>query len=311
MLAVARAHVIVTAGLVCTSMLVIGMVGTAAAKGPKTSVGRITLTLVDDSRPTPANGSYAGAPNRTLETVVSFPKRGGKALHGPLPLVVFATGYGGTSTNYAPLYDHWVQAGYVVAAPNFPLSSEHAPGGTSAADFTSQPGDLRFVLDELLKANKQRRSGLYRVVDPKRVGLVGKSLGGITVLTVGYNPAERDPRFKAVIAMTATPSGGVDFTGITTPLLLVHGDADTLVPISGSQESYDRAQGPKFFVTVHGSTHGSAFGGATDPASTLVEVTTLHFLDRYVNGMKAGLTQLQRDGAVATRNGVGSLQATP
>jgi predicted dienelactone hydrolase len=300
----------VIAGLVCSGVFVVGTVGTAVAKGPKTTVRRITLTLVDDSRPTPANGTYAGASSRTLETVVSYPARGGKALRGPLPLVVFATGYGGTATNYAPLYDHWVHAGYVVAAPTFPLSSENAPGGTSAGDFTSQPGDLRFVLDQVLQLNGKRGSKLFHLVDPKRVGLVGKSLGGITVLSVGYNPAERDPRFKAVIAMTAIPGGGVNFEAAT-PLLLVHGDADTTVPISGSQESYARAQAPKFFVTVHGSTHGSAFGGGSDPASTLVEVTTLHFLDRYVNGKKAGLTQLQRDGDTAAKNGAGSLQATP
>ena len=133
----------------------------------------------------------------------------------------------------------------------------------------------------------------------------------LDVLTVGYAPAERDPRFKAVVAMTAIASGGVDFTGIPTPLLLVHGDADTTVPITGSQGSYDRAQGPKFFVTVHGSTHGSAFEGKSDPASTLVEISVVDFLDRYVKGTKAALGRLQKVGAVATRDSVGTLQASP
>jgi predicted dienelactone hydrolase len=306
---VVRAHAVVIAGLVCSGVLVVGTVGTAAAKAPRVSVRRVTLTLVDSSRPTPPNGSYPGAASRTLETVVSIPKGGG--VHGPFPLIVYATGYGGTATNYAPLYDHWVRAGYVVAAPTFPLSSDHAPGGTSGADIGSQPGDLRFVLDQVLKMNGERGSKLHVLVDPKRVGLVGKSLGGITVLTVGYNPAERDPRFKAIAAMTAITTRGVDFTGITTPLLLVHGDADTTVPIGGSQDAYARATAPKFFVTVRGATHGSAFEGKSDSASVLVETSVVDFLDRYVKGTTSALARLQRAGAAATRNGVGSLQATP
>src|SRR3982074_656831 len=107
---------------------------------PPVSVERISLTLVDESRATPANATYEGAPHRVLETVVSYPVRQGRAVEGPMPFIVFATGYGGTSTNYVGLYDHWVRAGYVVAAPTFPLSCSDAPGGTSGADLASQPG---------------------------------------------------------------------------------------------------------------------------------------------------------------------------
>jgi hypothetical protein len=33
----------------------------------------MTVTLVDSSRPTPPNGSYAGAPDRTLVTDIWYP----------------------------------------------------------------------------------------------------------------------------------------------------------------------------------------------------------------------------------------------
>jgi dienelactone hydrolase len=294
----------------CTMAAMSGVAGGAEMRsgGSAPTVARISLTLVDTARATPANGSYPGAPSRTLETVVSYPLRTGRALKGPLPLVVFATGIGGTATNYAPLYDHWVRAGYVVAAPSFPLSRENAPGGVTS-DLKNQPGDVRFVTAEILRLARARGSRLHGLVDANRVALAGKSLGAITIFEAGFNPAERVPNVKAVIAMTGVvASSAVQLQTVGTPLLLEHGDADTTVPISGSRDAYARAKAPKFFVTLFGQTHGSAFGGGTKPAEQVVEGTTIDFLDRYVKGQSVALGRLQRDGSVS---GVASLQASP
>src|SRR4051794_22098604 len=43
---------------------------------PPFAVGMRTLARVDPSRPTPANGDYAGAPSRTLDTLVMYPAQG-------------------------------------------------------------------------------------------------------------------------------------------------------------------------------------------------------------------------------------------
>jgi dienelactone hydrolase len=278
----------------------------AAQPAKEVVVKRVTLTLVDESRPTPANGDYAGAPDRTLETVVSFPK--GTTKKHPVPLVVYATGIGGTATNYADMYEHWVQAGYMVAAPTFPLSSEDAPGGTTASDLSNQPADLSFVLDEVLRLNAQRGSDLFGLVEPSRIGVVGKSLGALTVMDLIFNPAHHDDRFTAVVSLTGLATGGADFETYTPPLLLVHGDADETVPYRGSEEAYARAQSPKFFVTIAGATHSSAFHGADDPPSIAVVKTVTDFLDTYLKGKKSGLEKLDRDGNV---DGVASLEASP
>jgi dienelactone hydrolase len=278
----------------------------AASRGTEVAVKRVTLTLVDESRPTPANGDYAGAPNRTLETVVSFPKRTPKKR--PIPLVVFATGIGGTATNYADMYDHWVRAGYMVAAPTFPLSSEDAPGGTSASDLSNQPADLSFVLDQVLRLNEERGSDLFGLVDVDRVGVIGKSLGALTVMDLIYNPAFHDDRFTAVVILTGLVTGGADFDAYNPALLLVHGDADETVPYRGSQEAYARAPSPKFFVTIFGASHSSAFHGADDSASIAVVKTVTDFLDSYLKGKKAALPRLERDGNV---DGVASVEASP
>jgi dienelactone hydrolase len=291
------------ARLLTALVLVAALAVPARAGTASPGVSRLELNLVDRSRATPANGSAPGEPTRRLTTVVSYPS-GAKR---PLPLVVFATGFGGTATNYAPLYDDWVRAGYVVAAPNFPLSGEDAPGGQTALDLPSQSGDVKFVVDDILRRSKAPKSKLHRIVDPKRVAIAGKSLGAITVLTAGYSPTERIPNLRAVIAMTgAATDDGTYFTGIDTPLLLLHGDADTTLPIDGSRGVYAKAEPPKFFVTLFGQTHGSAFEGDDSPAAVVVEKATTDFLDRYVKGEKPALSRLHNDADVP---GVASLQA--
>src|SRR5262249_41093610 len=48
----------------------------AAAAIGTFAVGRVERTFVDDSRPTKANGTYAGAPDRTLHTTIYYPAPG-------------------------------------------------------------------------------------------------------------------------------------------------------------------------------------------------------------------------------------------
>jgi predicted dienelactone hydrolase len=282
---------------------------TAGAPGAPYSVGRVTVTFVDVTRPTPANGVYAGAPTRTLPTLVSYPTLNGRPVSEPRPLVVFATGIDDSPTTYQPLFDVWVRAGYVVAELAFPLSGDHAPGGTTAADLGRQPGDVSFVITQLLAADRSARSKLHGLINPQQIGVAGKSLGAITIFEVGYNAAARDRRVRAAIAMTGVvgPSG-THFVGISTPLLLEHGTADTTVPLQGSINAFTQANPPKFFVTLVGQTHSSAFGGGASPAEQVVERTTTDFLDRYLAGRARALARLTRDGNIPD---VASMQATP
>jgi dienelactone hydrolase len=276
-----------------------------APSGPPYQVAPVSFTFVDSSRPTPRNGSYAGAPNRTLVTLVSLPVGAPE----PAPLVVFSTGIGGTATNYAGLYRHWVEAGYAVAAPVFPLSNANAPGGSTIADFNAQPGDVRFVLTELLRQSAASTGRLAGKLDPNRVALVGKSLGALTTLRAAFLVADHDTREKAVISLTGGGSGSSTFfTGIKVPLLLVHGDADRTVPYASSVRAFETAERPKYLVTLFGQDHGGAFNGENTAAGGVVVAVTLDFLDAYVRNEPDALARLTRDATVAR---VAKIQSAP
>jgi dienelactone hydrolase len=277
---------------------------TTAAKPPY-RIATLQVTFIDPTRPTPSNGSYPGAKTRTLPTLLSIPVGAPR----PLPLVVFSTGIDGTSTNYQGLYRSWVRAGYAVAAPEFPLSKRNAPGGSTIADFASQPGDVRFVLTALLKNSAANSGHLSGMFDPHEIALVGKSLGALTTLRAAYLVADHETRERAVISLT----GGGDaspqfFTGIKVPLLLEHGDADHTVPYRSSVDAFNTAETPKFLVTLFGQDHGGAFDGENNASARVVENTTLDFLDAYVRDGDTGLAKLTHDGTVAK---VASIRSAP
>jgi hypothetical protein len=91
-----------------------------------------------------------------------------------------------------------VQAGYVVAAPTFPLSS--GPNGVEGAlvDTDHQPGDMSFVLTEVLKLSEDSANPLHNLLESDHVAAAGHSLGAITVLGF-YSKQYADSRFKAVV----------------------------------------------------------------------------------------------------------------
>jgi poly(3-hydroxybutyrate) depolymerase len=274
-------------------------------------------TFVDDTRPTPANGSFAGAPNRTLHTTIYYPARGkpGGAVvpdatpdrgRGPYPLVLFSHGSNSFGAEYEPLLRQWASAGYVVAAPDYPLSKENAPGGSTVADLAQQPADAHFVIDRMLALSTKRSAPLAGTVDAKRIGASGHSLGAVTTYRLVYDTCCVDKRVKAAAVMSGIAGDPpAFFTGISTPLLAEHGDADGVLPYQGGVNAFAKASPPKFFLTLVGGGHTPPYRGAPDPAPTTVAHVTLDFFDRYLKSDQGALRQLRRD---ADRPGVATLQ---
>ena len=201
----------------------------------------------------------------------------------------------------------WAAAGYVVAAPTFPISGHTSQGLGGVADVANQPGDLRFVMTRVL-ALARTKGPLKGKVDARHVGVAGHSLGAVTTLGYVERSCCRDPRVDAAISISGTPLvGGTDFKGKGPPLLLIHGDHDPTVRYAGSTSSYARAAPPKYLLTVLGGLHGDFLAGGTSPAVPIVEATTLDFWNAYLKGDAAALARLPTD----SQPGVTTMQSDP
>jgi dienelactone hydrolase len=279
------------------------------------AVGLRSYTFVDPNRATPPNGSYPGAPSRTLPTLLVYPAEGdpaGPAVenappveHGKgFPLLVFSHGFGGDSmSRFADLTERLVRQGFVVAAPTFPLSSAAAPGGPTPADDANQPGDVSFVITEVLTLARDDRS-LGKTIDRHDIGAYGNSLGAATTLGVAANSCCLDPRLDAAVALWGGEfpyPGGSYFSEPTPPLLLAHGTADARLPYVLSVITYDHAPSPKAFLTLAGAPHNPFFPPWHDPIIRSV----IDFLQGFLDHDPQAIRGLANDGDVP---GVASLQ---
>ena len=196
-----------------------------------------------------------------------------------------------------PLLEKWASAGFVVAAPLFPLTNSGTGGGADLSDYIHQPGDMSFVVTQMLRQSAASATPMSGLVNAAEVGAAGHSLGGVTTLGLVANSCCRDSRIKAAVVMSGDPitfpTGTVE-DGSAPPLLLVHGNADPTVPYVSSVDVFNRARAPKGLLTIIGGNHDSP----VDPkgrAFTAVVRTTIDFFDRYLRGQKQALTRLDHD----------------
>jgi dienelactone hydrolase len=238
------------------------------------SVRTATRTFVDSSRATSANGGFAGASDRTLPVTFWLPDA-----PGPFPLVVFAHGYAVTPAFYAPMLERWAAAGYVVAAPTYPILSGE-PGGASHVDYEQTFADTSFVITQVLALDAADPIGA--LVDPARVAAAGHSDGEVIAFGVGFLECCRDPRVRSVIAMAGNLANAnnphVRDTG--TPLLHVMETGDEYDPYPASI-AWDRANltPPRWLLTLQGATHVPPYQVPGDPHFELLARAVVDFLD--------------------------------
>jgi dienelactone hydrolase len=268
------------------------------------------MTFVDTSRPTPPWDGMPARPSRTLVTSVWYPAKSGsatKAGQGPYPLIVFAHGLGGSPQDYRTLLTAWAAAGYVVTAPLFPLSSSETPGGPDGGDIGSQPGDMSFVVGQMLKGSSSPNGPLSGLIEPDAIGAAGHSNGAITTLGLVANTCCRDTRVKAAVVMAGTTEGlgrGQYDLAEAPPLLVVSDLHDGLVPYGDAVAVFNQARGPKALLALRwdprsdttGSTAHMASSGVVGPTSTAVISSTTAFFDAYLKHEHAALQNVAADG---------------
>jgi dienelactone hydrolase len=278
------------------------------------------LRLVDQSRTVQLPG---GRGPRTLLTIVRYPAVGAASARdlagapaaraaGPFPLIVFGHGFAVTPGLYASLLHAWAQAGYVVAAPVFPLEQANAPGGPNESDLINQPQDMRFVITRMLAASATAKQALSGLVDPRRVAVAGQSDGGETALAVAYDAPFRDARVRAAVILSGAKIPGLAFAFPrqgSRPLLATQGSADTVNPPSFTHAFYDSAPRPKYLLDLPGASHLPPYS-TQQPQLGIVERVTVAFLHAYLNG-DGGSAVARRLSALGNVAGAATLQAQP
>ena len=255
------------------------------ATGPY-RVGTRSMTFVDDSRPTPAFGTFPGAPNRTVVTDFWYPAEGdpaagpvadGTAADGPFPLIVFNHGQQGAPEQYALSFQTWARAGYVVAAPRHPLTIKGGPGALFVNDIEGELGDVPFVVESI-------DDQMPDLVDLDHLALAGHSSGAIVAYGDAFNTCCQfdDPDAVLVESLQPIPLAGEYSDELKgTPILFLHGDADP-VPTSVPHAAFDEAESPKSFWTIPGGDHSAVYRDG--PSAPQVAETALAFFDAYVKG---------------------------
>ncbi|MEO8713862.1 MAG: hypothetical protein ABI369_02505 [Acetobacteraceae bacterium] len=289
-----------------------------SAPGPSTSTSRSTsrsrtvshnvitrvVTFVDSSRS--VKYPHHHAIPRPLVTVIRYPA----AVTRPLPLIVFGHGFAVTPADYHRLLTAWAQAGYVVAAPVFPLENAHAPGGPDEADLVNQPADMSFVITGMLALAAQRRSFLAGRISPGRIGISGQSDGGETALAMAYDRYYRDPRVRAAAILSGAElpnSQAVYFPRPSPPLLATQGTADKTNRPHFTYDFFRAARRPKYLLRLIGAGHLPPYT-TQQPQLSIIERVTIAFFDRYLKGEPAGQAAMAKSGNV---RGLAALTAAP
>ncbi|HEX6683173.1 MAG TPA: dienelactone hydrolase family protein [Candidatus Limnocylindrales bacterium] len=207
--------------------------------------------------------AHDAARDRLFPVEIRYPGR----LSGPHPLVLYSHRSGGDRRSATFLTTHLASHGYAVAAldhsevvvpelgPN-PGQTDEQRAARLEAIISSRVPDLRFLLDHLLNEPSPPVE-----LDADRIGLVGHSLGGWTVLAT----AQADARVRTVVAHTpgggANPRPGVlnlplSFeSGRDVPTLFLAAELDVPIPPEAVEDVHGRAPAPKRLVTLKRADH--------------------------------------------------------
>ena len=260
-----------TVAALLLAMLTIAFAPHANAAGAGYAVGARQVSYVDESRPIKKSMGFEGAATRRLDLHVWYPadasQRSDPATlaKGPFPLVIYSHGTFGSADSAMHLVNHLVRHGYIVAAPDYPLTSRAAFTHVRFADISDvgqQTRDVKFIIDRLLADPLFGPS-----IDRAKIGATGHSLGAVTSYFTSFGAQTRDPRIAAVALIAGGDPVesalmqdmgllGTGHAAVRVPSLFLSADHDVFARMTGRPHaSYSRVEGPKTELMIKGGVH--------------------------------------------------------
>jgi predicted dienelactone hydrolase len=242
-----------------------------ASLGP--FVGVTTRTFTDPTRPTPQNGTAPALTSRTLVTEIWYPTTATSALAttlrdvplapgGPYPLVLFVHGSSSSRLLSSFLTIALAEAGYIVAAADFPLTALDTPGGASDLNVSYQVGDLSFLCDQLKAVSLDATDKLSGAVDGLHYAVVGHSTGGAIAELAAFAGDDatitHDPRVAAVVPLSgdACMFDPGFFKSRDVPVFAIGASNDLFVRFANSgQWVFDNTSAPHLLANLIGGQH--------------------------------------------------------
>jgi predicted dienelactone hydrolase len=181
---------------------------------------------------------------------------------GRFPLVVFSHGNGGSRNQNTFWCDYLASHGYIVVSADHtgnarwtiingkPIQAQGSERANSAKD---RPLDVSFLLDQMIlwdKGGDKRFSGR---IDTGHAAITGMSFGSFTA----HWASDKDPRFKAVIAMSGAPAS---HTNLTVPSLRMLGTEDRTIGVAGNiaiRDNHAKHTGPSYLLELKNGGHYS------------------------------------------------------
>jgi predicted dienelactone hydrolase len=255
-------------------------------------------------------------PQGTFSSLPTYAGLAAPIARGRHPLLLLSHGLGTLREFQTALASELASRGYIVAAIAHTYDAaavEFANGSVVEGTAPAQPtesqralllrtrvGDVRFVLDELLKRSRTRTSPLAGRITPDRIGVLGHSLGGATAAAAMLG----DPRIRAGLDLDGTMSGAVVAKGLRRPFMLIVGDHGGLTP--DQAQFFRRLHSTRYALSLRGAGHYSftdlpLFGAAVPGLGHAFDIGTINplrahatisayaaaFFDRTLRGREA------------------------
>jgi predicted dienelactone hydrolase len=220
---------------------------------------------------------------------------------GRQPVLVFSHGFGGCATQSKFMTEVLAAHGYWVFAPNHkdarcggarsgggrPDAPFRDPQSWSDRSFIDRRDDIRAIQDAIATSPEYASR-----VDLNRVGYIGHSLGGYTVVGLAGGWATwKTPGVKAVLALSPYTEPYLvhgTLSGVSAPVMYQGGTLDFgITPsIRKADGVYDATPAPKYFVDFARAGH-FAWTDLRNGAHGEINEYAIAFLDHYVLGTPA------------------------